>query len=270
MRNFLFRFGKAFNSYRSPLWLGIQRAVGRRYIKITDQRTGLSFRCLSGADLMLGDVFHTQLYDVPMVPVRAGDLVIDVGANHGFANCYFAQRGANVVAFEPSPTVFELLRHNVQTNQLEGRVQATCATLGDYDGTTFLREAPDLGGGMSTIDPAFAENSGATYATETKIDILSIHTVLGTLAPGRVRLMKLDCEGSELTILAALTSTERERIDSVAVEYHVQAYPLRELMEQLLSWKDFHLSKVASPGISNAVLHLARRNAMQSWSAQTA
>lgn len=268
MRQALFRLAKAWTGYRRPLWLAAQRLLHRPTVTVADQATGLSFHCLRGADRMLGDVFHSQLYDVPLCPVGFGDLVIDVGANHGFAACWFAARGAEVLAFEPSPGVFALLERNVAANNLAPRVRCVRAAVSGRDGRAVLREAPDLGGGMSTIEPGFAATSGAHYDEGREVPLRAIGGLLDELAPRRVRLLKLDCEGSELPILAALTPALRQRIDSIALEYHENAYSLRELTELVLAWPEFHFSKAASPGIANAVLHLVRREAVPDWAAR--
>ena len=259
-----FRLGKAFASYRRPLWLLAQRLARRPLVEVQDHATGLRFRCLRGADLMLGDVFHTCLYDVPLAPVRAVDFVIDIGANHGFAALYFARRGADVLAFEPSAAVAALLRHNLETNQLGERVSVVEAAVSDRDGTAELRETDALGGGMSTLESTFAATSGATYAKTSRIAVRGINGVLASTAPRAVRLLKIDCEGSELAILRAIPAAERARIESIALEYHANAYPLARLAEVLEDWRDFHVSKAASPGIGNAVLHLVRRDVARS------
>lgn len=267
MRRALFRLAKAWTGYRRPLWLLAQRLLGRRLVVVTDRATGLSFTCLRGADRMLGDVFHTQLYDVPLCPVGAGDLVLDIGANHGFAACWFAARGAEVVAFEPSPTVFALLQRNLAANHFESRVRAVPAAVSSADGVATLHEAAELGGGMSTIEPNFAATSGARYHDGPEVPLHSLSRWLDELAPRRVRLLKLDCEGSEWPILKALSPALRQRIDSIALEMHDNAYPARELLELLLGWPEYHLSKAASPGIANAVLHLVRREVLAHWAA---
>lgn len=252
-------------SYRHPLWLATQRLSGRRLVRLEDEATRLKFLCQRGADRMFGEIFHTCLYDVPACPVRRGDLVIDVGANHGFASCYFAHRGADVVAFEPSPTVFPLLQENIAGNRLQERVRAVHAAVSDRDGKAALCEAPELGGARTTISREFASTSGASYRDEVEVECRSIASALADVTPRRVRLLKLDCEGSELPILAALAAEERARIDSIVLEFHSNAYPLPQLVELLLSWEGFHVSKGFSPGIGNDILHLVSDSALRAW-----
>lgn len=265
MRAAFYRLAKAFMSYRHPLWLATQRLSGRRLVRFEDEATRLKFACRRGADSMFGDTFHARVYDVPTAPVRHGDLVIDVGANHGFATCLFAHRGANVVAFEPSPEVFRLLVANVEANGLVTAVTATQAAVGVRDGVGQLLETSALGGGMSTLSPAFAATSGVAYPRATEVEVRSIGSVLASLAPRRVRLLKLDCEGSELDLLAVLTPDERARIDSIALEYHANAYPLRDLAELLLGWQGFHVAKVTTLDTPNANLQIVQTAAIRAW-----
>lgn len=265
MRAAFYRLARGFRSYRRPLWLAAQRLSGRREITVTDRATGLTFRCLHGADRILGDVFHAHLYDVPMVPVRPGDLVLDIGANHGFASCYFARRSAQVIAFEPSPRVFALLEKNIAGNRLGEKIVAHRAAVTGRDGSATLLETRAHGGGMSTLEPAFARAAGVAYEGGREVETRSISTVLAAL-PQRVRLLKLDCEGSELAILEALGEGDLARLDAIALEYHPTVYPLARLVEILLGWRGFHLAKLSDPELPNTILHLVRGDAIRAWS----
>jgi FkbM family methyltransferase len=266
----IYRFGKAARNYRHPLGLLAQRALGRPRVEVADRLTGLRFQCLQGADRMLGEIFHTRVYDVPTAPVRPGDVVVDVGANHGFTACWFAHRGARVVAFEPSPEVFALLQANVAANGLGDRITLFQEAVSDRDGTATLLVTPALGGGMSTLDPRFAERLALPVTGTPEVRTRSLPAVFRELGLARVRLLKLDCEGSELAILRSLDSDALERIDSLAIEYHPDSYPLSDLLDVVLGWGDFHVSKVAALDVENANLHAVSRRALEEWATSLA
>lgn len=215
---------------------------------------------------MFGEIFHDRLYDIPMAPVGSGDLVLDIGANHGFTACYFAARGARVVAFEPSPDIFGRLVENVERNGLGARVQCVRAAVGSRDGRAMLRESETLGGGMSTINERFAEGVRIEYGSSVDVEVWSIGRVLEGVGNDRVRLLKLDCEGSELDILRALGVRDLARIDSLAIEYHPQAYPLAALVATISSWGNFVLYKVPPTDVENANLHVVSLDAVRAWS----
>ena len=265
MLDALHRLTTAYQHYQPPWSLALQRALGRDPITLTDRATGLTFRCRAGADHMVGEILHRRVYDVPMVPVRAGDLVIDIGANHGVASCYFAWKGAEVLAFEPSAQVFPLLEHNLARNGLADRVRAVAAAVSSSAGALTLFESPFAGGGVNTVWEAFARGSGLPYPQRTEVPALGIRSILAELGSRPIRLLKLDCEGSELAILEAIAPADRARIDAVALEYHSEPYSLVDLFDFLLSWPGFHLSKLSTPGWSSQVLHLVRSEAARPW-----
>lgn len=262
----LYRLGKAFRNYRDPLWLLAQRALGLQFVNVTDSRTGLRFRCRAGADRMFGETFHAHLYDIPMCPVAIDDLVIDIGASHGFASCYFAYKGAEVIAFEPSPDSYSLFVQNVLRNGLSSKINAIRAAVGAKEAIVPFLETDALGGGMSSVNAAFARSTNIGVRKFYKVEMRSIRSVLASLGGRRVRLLKLDCEGSELEILSELTRDDLDRIDSFAIEYHPQAYSTSELVKQILAWRKFVVYKVPPGDVENANLHVVGLDVIRDWS----
>lgn len=262
----LYRLAKGIANYRRPFSLLAQRALGRETVRVTDRRTGLSFLCLEGADRMLGEICHSRIYDVETAPVRPGDVVLDVGANHGFAACWFAHRGARVYAWEPAPEVFSLLERNVKANGLADRVVAFPEAISGREGRAELAISPVLGGGTSTLHPELAATLPITGRTEVRVR--SLPAVIRELDLRRIRLLKLDCEGSELEILRSLDGDLFDRIDSLAIEYHPAVYPLSELIATLEAVGGLHLSKVTTLDVTNANLHAVRGRALKEWAAE--
>ena len=170
----LYRLAKANRNFRHPLRLLRQRVLPRLLVEVTDRRTSLRFVCRRGADRMFGEVFHSRVYDIPTAPVREGDWVIDIGANHGFASCYFAHKGARVWAFEPHPDTYRMLLANVAQNGLEQRVEAHPFAIAGGDGTALLRVSRELGGGMSTIHQGFAQGTGIDVAETLEVQVRSL------------------------------------------------------------------------------------------------
>jgi FkbM family methyltransferase len=258
-RSALWRLARAYRIFRSPLWVRVQRWLGFDVVKVVDERTRLRFRCRKGADRMFHETFLLRPYDIPLVPLRAGDLVVDIGANHGFAAIDFARCGAEVLAFEPSPTVFAFLRANVAANGFEGKVWTENAAVTDFDGETEFLETPEMGGGMSTLEGGYLTATGAPVGVRTRVATRSILSVLAGLGGRRVRLLKVDCEGSELRILKLLDREARGSIDAMALEYHCSIYEMRELAEVLRDWTEFDLSQPRTEDQPNQILHLVRR-----------
>jgi FkbM family methyltransferase len=265
VRNAALRVALAFARYGNPVGLGLARFFGRPLVRVVDRASGLEFRCLTGADRMFGEIFHAALYDVPGVPVRPGDVVVDVGANHGFASCHFAHQGAQVLAFEPSPEVFRLLEANVAHNRsrrrLRGDVRCDARAVAT-EPTVELLVSPRLGGGMTTISPTFARATATSISTRVRVPAIDLDAVLRSIQEPRIRLVKLDCEGAEDGILGRLSEEQRRRVDSWAIEFHPQAYDLGPFLDRLLAWPATHVSKAPEFGVANANLFAVRSDAL--------
>src|SRR5688572_13598445 len=74
--------------------------------------------------------------------LAGGGVFVDVGANVGaFSLIASEQSAARVVAYEPHPATFELLRQNLQRNE-RSNVQAICAAAGNSDGEIRISDTP--------------------------------------------------------------------------------------------------------------------------------
>ena len=258
-------YSRAAVNYANPLGLFLQRwwlKGSQDLLTVTDRSTGISCHCRSGAFQMFGEVYHMHLYDVPWVPIRPGDLVIDIGANHGFYSLYAAHLGATVLAFEPQKDTFDLLQANIKRNGFEDRIHAFPCAVGAKSGTISLSVSANLAGGMSTTSLRFRQNTGIDVIDEYEVPVLSLHEVIAEHAQSTVRLIKLDCEGSELDILRGLPPSDWQQIDSLACELHPEAYSSAELFNCIHSSPvDYQLStldSVAHYGIGSAMLYAVR------------
>jgi FkbM family methyltransferase len=222
-------------NYGNPLQILLQRVFLRSgEMTIVDRETGISVKAMRQSYHMFGETWYQRDYDVAGCPLRKDDLVVDVGANQGFFTCYAAQRGARVYAFEPNPRTFELLKKNIAGNSFSDRVRAECVAVADFEGVTELVCYSFMDGGADTIQAQRAERIASEVDQRARVSVNVAR--LSSLIPAdeRVRLLKLDCEGSELAILKDLKSPER--FDSIAVEYHQHAYPIEDLFASLLGF----------------------------------
>jgi FkbM family methyltransferase len=165
---------------------------------------------------------------------REEDVVIDIGAHIGsfsFACHYLGSRGIH--AFEASPTNFARLRHHL--SDLPGmylyhravfRSDAPAADALLHSGPAFLNTgAGNVIFGGQLFDADTQESWIAAEAEQSWVQTVPLDEVLGRFE--RVKLLKLDCEGSEYPIL--LTSTQLPRVERIVGEYHeihARAMPL--------------------------------------------
>ena len=134
-----------------------------------------------------------------------GDTFLDVGAHIGYFTLPAAQRvGASgrVIALEPSPASFELLKSNVRLN---GFSCVTClqAAASAHDGTATLT--------ISSQSPMWntlrGEALADTNATSIAVDTRSLDNIVADAGWPKIAGIKLDVEGAESEVLQGATDT---------------------------------------------------------------
>jgi FkbM family methyltransferase len=159
--------------------------------------------------IFLDVVVHNE-YRLPD-RLAASDVVLDIGAHVGSFSLAALRRGAGrVLACEPFAENYRLLEHNLRPYgdrvTLLNRAVWRCGT------------PPQE---LSLGNPLDPRNTGAPRVGVGGPDrVLSIGLDdLVELAGGRVRLVKLDCEGAEWPAL--LTATRLDAVQEVCGEYHL-------------------------------------------------
>ena len=223
-------------NYGNPLHIAGHRLFTRDgEMRITDRKTKVSVAASRPSYHMFSETWYLRDYDVAGCPIRENDVVVDVGANQGFFTCYAAQRGARVYSFEPHPKTFEVLSRNIRSNGFGDRVTAECTAISDFEGEADLLCSTFLGSGANTLYPGFAGYVNASLGKKLPTKRVGVRR-LASAIPGKVhvRLLKLDCEGAELAVLRDLE--DPERVDSIALECHPDAYPVDSLIKTILDF----------------------------------
>jgi FkbM family methyltransferase len=229
---------EAFQRLGNPSQTLFRRLFGKPedIMIIIDRRSGIRCRCTVGSYHMFGSTWYSHDYDVPHVPIRPGDVVLDIGANQGFFTCYAAYRGASVYAFEPNPESYDRLVSNIEMNGFSDRVIAKPWAIAEKEGRAELLVSHELGGGMTTINSDFARNTRLEVRRTLEVPTYTLAQLFDLFSLQRVRLCKIDAEGSEIEIIRTLTAQQLAVVDSFAAEIHPEAYSTRELAETILAW----------------------------------
>jgi FkbM family methyltransferase len=138
-----------------------------------------------------------------------GDVFVDVGANLGVYTLAAAQSvgsGGLVLAFEPSDQVYSYLRRSIGLNRC-ANVVSTKLALSDTKGEARLYR--------SRIGSDSLESPGPDY------DVVPTDTldhVIDSYAPERIRCIKIDVEGAELSVLRGAEGTLRRYHPDVILE----------------------------------------------------
>lgn len=138
--------------------------------------------------------------------VPENGIVIDIGAcigDHTETYASWVPRG-KVLAFEPNPTAFECLCHNMRRYQ---NVSPFRLALGDFIGTTEI---------------VIEDNAGASYLNFSSGTTVSV-IQLDAFGLERVDFIKIDAEGSETRILRGAMKTIAQNMPYMLIEVNAGA-----------------------------------------------
>ncbi len=172
------------------------RAVIRGHVMQLNPEDAIVSRALSETGGF--EWFETELVEQE---VRPGDTVLDLGANIGYYTLLFARlvgpRG-RVIAFEPDPVNFNLLKRNVRLNGYRN-VEIVNKAVTDFTGELELHLSPTNHGDHRLY------NSGDGRAT-VKVATTTIDDYFNGVPP-KVDLVKMDIQGSEAKAIHGMTRT---------------------------------------------------------------
>jgi FkbM family methyltransferase len=186
---------------------------------------------------MLGEQ-EAEVYGAQGAGVRAGDVVLDCGANVGVFTRHALDRGARkVVAIEPAPENLECLRRNFASEIADGRVIVYPKGVWSRDQEITIRTFDAESGGDSVALRFPGSREGPRVALTT-IDKLAAELQLD-----RVDFIKMDIEGAEREALVGAVETVarfRPRM-VISLEHQPDDYEaIRGIMSRL--WPDMKYS----------------------------
>jgi FkbM family methyltransferase len=183
-------------------------------------------------------VFLHESYGVLGDPPGVG-LVLDCGANVGYSAAYMLSRwpNARIIAVEPDPDNFALLRRNLAP--FGGRVTALQAGIWSHTCGLVMAESAYRGGG------AWARQvRDAAPGEVAELRGVDIGSLLATSGYDRVSVLKMDIEGAECVVFSA-DCAWLDRVDLLAIELHDDTSfgPCSELFQRAMRGRGFAISQ---------------------------
>ena len=188
----------------------------------------------------LGEIVGERTYLRHGVDVRAGDVVLDVGANVGVAAAFFAAEcSAGLVhCFEPVTPIYSLLRqnlrsfpacvaHNYGLGSAAGRMPITYYPHADAMSSLYADPNEDrarvrtylINSGRSP-DEVDRQLDGRYDTITLSCELRVLSSVLREESLERVDLLKIDVEKAELDVLGGIRGDDWSRIKQVVAEVH--------------------------------------------------
>ncbi|MBO3460286.1 FkbM family methyltransferase [Aetokthonos hydrillicola Thurmond2011] len=160
------------------------------------------------------NISHKNILEI-IKQIPQGSIFIDIGANIGFYSIFAATivgESGRVLCFEPSPREFRRLLKNIQLNHSINLLPYNIA-LSDYVGESkfFIAESHT---GLNSCSPEIKDKKTCISVPVCTGDIL-----LQSLDSNTKKLIKIDVEGLEFSVLSGMVNILRQRnILAVVVE----------------------------------------------------
>lgn len=171
--------------------------------------------------------------------------IVDIGACTGDTSIYFALKGAKkVIAIEPFPNNFKILKKNIHENQFDNLITPILAACDSSKKQISID--PDFHDGMRSVLHEFSE--GIKISTITLEEIVKDFEISDAI-------LKLDCEGCEYETILNCSSSILQKFSDIQIEYH-NGY--KNLEEKLIS-SGFEVSSTIVDNVNRGHIHAKRK-----------
>ena len=201
---------------RIPMVRRLERAITAQLTEQSAEVLGhkMSLDSKDILSLSINGVYEPFETEVVRNEVKAGDVVLDIGAHIGYYTLIFAKlvgSSGKVFAFEPEPQNFALLQNNVRGNEYTNVILVPKA-VSNRKAPAVLYVSEDNSGDHRIYDPEDRRPS-------IKIETITLDDYLREY-PGQIDFVKMDVQGAEHAALCgAARLLEAHRIKKLMMEF---------------------------------------------------
>jgi FkbM family methyltransferase len=210
----------------TTLMRGVYQDVLRVYTEMGDN---YSYQIVDKLDRVLPEGVYCYVGpNRERIVINPGDVVFDIGAWIGDFSAYASKKGANVFAFEPSPTNIKLLNKTIELNKGNGgKITVVPFGLGDKkEVMNFVENDDDCNTGGNSFSADQAESG-------VKLNITTIDNWVIENNITKIDFIKADIEGFERKMLAGATKVLREFKPILSIcTYHLPDDP--QVLESII------------------------------------
>ena len=161
--------------------------------------------------------------------ISQGSLVVDIGANIGMFSLLACRSGAEkLLAFEPNPSSFEILRKNLFQALIKTDVAIFPLAVSGMAGETVYMSVDSSPYNATSNNPINATNV-------VSVETIDLDKIVELCRGRQIDYLKIDCEGAEWEILSKCSEETLSRIDRIRMELHPrQGRSNSEIIDRLL------------------------------------
>jgi FkbM family methyltransferase len=210
----------------------MKRENASKLLRFRVPKYGYEFYCrLNKDDFKLMAAHEDEILD--QFNPKRGDTVVDVGAHIGLYSLIAAKRvgsSGKVVAIEPDPENFKILKKNILLNQLSNIEPLECAVYSAREKLKLF--LPELDQGRTIFNTVMQDRAG-TSSNFLEVEANTLDNILGSIYTTEVSWIKIDVEGAELEVLkgAVKTLSSNKNITLVIEIHGIEIY--REMIDYL-------------------------------------
>ena len=174
----------------------------------------------------LEEIFEKGIYNIKSIKPR---IIFDIGSNIGLFSIFISQKypKAQIYAFEPNPSVFKVLKRNIEINKIT-QAHIYNAAIAKNSGRRLFYE--------NKMTPASGFFKTGEIIGKKYVKTFTLAEIFIQYGIKSCDLLKIDCEGAEYEILMNLNKTLLKKIKNIIVEYHdsLTNYSYRDLVKLFL------------------------------------
>lgn len=189
------------------------------------------FRPNTNDEYVYNSVFTNNEYNVGKF--KDSDLVIDIGAHIGSFSLRAWENGSrNIFSFEPFSENFKSLQENVRNTEIK---IFNKAVRGNYKFTKIMM---DIGENIKT--QTVKNYGGICIKDGGDVDVITLEDIIHEINQP-IKLLKLDCEGSEFPIIFESPDYIFDKILTIVGEIHNCDLPVNFINGESVTHQDFIL-----------------------------
>lgn len=207
-------------------------------LKINDKEIIASVRN-TGDRSVAAEIFNHREYKLSEEAIiNAEHTIIDVGAHIGLFSlyCRALNEKVKIIALEPEPENFALLKDNLEANDTEN-IEIEKVALSKKASKQLLKlDEQDRLNNYLIVKEDLKKARSVLVNTDTFSEICKKYNI------DRISLLKMDIEGGEYDVLKSLTHNDFNKIESVILEYHEDKKQNHKELEIILRENGFSVT----------------------------
>ena len=176
---------------------------------------------LSDSVNIIANELNNNDYDFQNIYFKEGDIVIDIGANVGMVSILLAKQFPflKIYSFEPLKENYDNLLKNIELNNIPDGIITAENKAVTKDGRLINMSINSSNKGGSSTADVISTNSIMTKEN-CQIESITLEEIFKKYNINKLKLLKIDCEGSEYEILYNANTDILNKIENLRGEFH--------------------------------------------------